>query len=126
MNSLWQKPQMFQLNRSRLFSDHIPVIRLFHGSGSAKTHAFQCEITGAGAGWSSPYWRVKENGQLREMKGVGSGGIDADGRFARWSMVILGSEKSLSVTCLCRHNHTGVMIQTDTVDMSKGQIFSST
>lgn len=109
----------------RHFSGHIPFMRLFYGSGSAKSHVFQCEITEAGAEWSSPYWRLTENGQLREIKGVGGGGLDADGRFTRWSVVTLGSEKSLSVTCLCRHNHTGVIIQTDTVDMFKGKIYEN-
>lgn len=115
--------ECFSIMTCVFFSDGIPHIRLFYGSGSAKTHVFKCEITGAGAGWSSLHWKVTENGQLTDMEGVGGGEIGADERFSRWSVVTVGPEKSFSITCLCRHNHTGVVIQTNTVDMSKGQIF---
>ncbi|XP_048117319.1 uncharacterized protein LOC125306249 isoform X2 [Alosa alosa] len=101
-------------------SYHTPLIRLFYGSGIAKTHVFQCEIVGARADWSNPYWEITENGHVRKMKGVGSGGIDADGRFTRWSVVTLSSDKSFSLTCLSSHNHTTNMIKTGTIDMSKG------
>ncbi|XP_041964119.1 uncharacterized protein LOC125306249 isoform X1 [Alosa alosa] len=101
-------------------TDHTPLIRLFYGSGIAKTHVFQCEIVGARADWSNPYWEITENGHVRKMKGVGSGGIDADGRFTRWSVVTLSSDKSFSLTCLSSHNHTTNMIKTGTIDMSKG------
>ncbi|XP_062393877.1 uncharacterized protein LOC134082245 [Sardina pilchardus] len=101
-------------------TDHTPRIRLFYGSGIAKTHVFQCEVAGAGADLRGPYWEITELGHVRKMRGVGSEGIDADGRFTRWSMVTLGSDKSFSVTCLSSHNHTTETLRTGTINISQG------
>ncbi|KAL2084090.1 hypothetical protein ACEWY4_019608 [Coilia grayii] len=99
-----------------------PIIRLFHGSSYSMAHVFQCEVTGAGAHWTNPYWEKTENGQTQVIEGRGGEDLDAKGHFTRWSVATFQSELAFSLTCMCHHNHTGETVKTKPaiIGLSKG------
>ncbi|XP_048116852.1 uncharacterized protein LOC125305863 [Alosa alosa] len=96
-----------------------PAMRLYRGADDLGSPLFFCEVTGAGANWSDPYWQIKANGSVSTLDGMTAKRIGADGVFTRWSIIRLNS--TLAVTCLCHQkNGTRVLFSSNEVDTRNG------
>lgn len=78
-----------------------PTVRLYRGADDLGS-LFFCEVTGAGARWSDPYWQIKVEGKVMRLEATTAKRIGPDGVFIRWSTARFNSS---NVMCVCKSDH---------------------
>ncbi|XP_062321933.1 uncharacterized protein LOC134023664 [Osmerus eperlanus] len=87
----------------------VPVMRVFLQSGPGRV--FLCEVTGAGQGWSEPYWMgVDGHNMTVDSETIRS--FDENGLFTQSTILIPSLADGVKAAmCVCRRESTGTMIQ---------------
>ena len=78
---------------------------------SVPGRVFLCEVTGAGLGWSEPYW-MEVDGQNRTVDSETIRSFDENGLFTQSAILIPSLADGVKTAmCVCRQESTGTMIQ---------------
>lgn len=82
----------------------LPLISVYRYGPGRK---LLCEVSGAGPGWSEPFW-VEADNQKKVSETLKS--LDTDGTFVQSSILDISVDEKVA-TCMSRQNSTGAVIQ---------------
>lgn len=87
-----------------------PVMRMFDNlDGILGTRELLCEVEGAGAGWSDPFWVIEHEGEKTDARQQTETRLNQDGKFLRWTRLSLPllENSTRKVLCMCHHDTEG-------------------